>query len=117
MRTVQAELVFAYWQAETGHEKALLDDKRLNRLKKCLKENQGDVHELLYAVDGWRKDPTFRGLAEKENRVLDGIENIFTDRGRIERLAGHCKGRREGRPHKMAVRYLEMAKPDGGADA
>jgi len=119
MRTLQAELVFAYWQAETGHERAILDDKRLNRLKRCLKENSGDVHELLYAVDGWRKDPTFKGLADKENRVLDGIENIFTDRARIERLAGHCPDRRKNKPHRMAVKYLEAAQPngDGASDA
>jgi hypothetical protein len=119
MRTIQAELVFAYWQVETGHERAILDDKRLNRLKRCLKENSGDVHELLYAVDGWRKDPTFKGLADKENRVLDGIENIFTDRARIERLAGHCADRRKNKPHRMAVKYLEAAQPngDGAADA
>jgi hypothetical protein len=107
IRTMQAELVFAYWQAECGHERALLDDKRLNRLKRCLKENGGNVHELLYAVKGWARDPTFQRLAEQEGRKLDGIDNIFRDRERIERLAGQCKGHREGKPHAMAVKYLE----------
>lgn len=117
MRTLQAELVFAYWQKKMGHEKALLDDKRLNRLKNCLKENRGDIHELLYAVDGWARDPTFRSLKEKDDRVLDGIENIYTTRERIERLAGHCKGHRDGKPHPMAVKYLEplTGESDGGA--
>lgn len=107
MRTIKAELVFAYWQAELGHEKAKLDPTRLNRLKKCLKGNGDNVHELLYAVDGWSKDPTFRQLAEKEGRKLDGIENIFESQSRIERLAGHCKGYRDSTPHRMAVKYLE----------
>lgn len=105
MRTLQAELVFAYWQAKCGHERALLDDKRLTRLKRQLEENGGNVHELLYAVDGWAKDPTFRRLKD-EGRELNGIQNIFTDRERIERLAGHCTGHRDGTPHAMAVRYL-----------
>lgn len=108
MRTVQAELVFAYWQAELGHEKALLDDDRLNRLRKHLKANKGNIHELLYAIDGWPKDPTFRRLAETDGRKLDDIDNIFKDRARIERLAGHCKGYRDGSPHRMAVKYLEV---------
>jgi hypothetical protein len=107
IRTMQAELVFAYWQAECGHERALLDDKRLNRLKRCLKENGGNVHELLYAVKGWARDPTFQRLAEQDGRKLDGIDNIFRDRERIERLAGQCKGYREGKPHAMAVKYVE----------
>lgn len=108
MRTLQAELVFAYWQAKCGHERALLDDKRLTRLKRQLEENGGNVHELLYAVDGWAKDPTFKRLKD-EGRELDGIQNIFTDRERIERLAGHCKGHRDGIPHAMATKYLEAA--------
>lgn len=108
IRTAQAELVFAYWQAKCGHERALLDDKRLTRLKRCLQENGGNVHELLYAVDGWAKDPTFKRLKD-EGRELDGIQNIFTDRERIERLAGHCKGHRQQEPHPMAVKYLEGA--------
>lgn len=106
MRTIQAQLVFAYWQAEMGHLKALADDKRINHLKRCLTDNGGNVHELLYTIDGWHRDPTFKKMAD-EGRVLDGIENVFLDRGRIERLAGHKKGYREGTPHPAAVKYLE----------
>ena len=110
MRGIQAELVFAYWQAKCGHERALLDDKRLTRLKRCLHENGGNVHELLYAVDGWAKDATFQRLADQDNRTLDGIDNIFRDRERIERLAGHSKPwRTEQAPHPMALKYLEGA--------
>jgi hypothetical protein len=110
MRGIQAELVFAYWQAKCGHERALLDDKRLTRLKRCLHENGGNVHELLYAVDGWGKDGTFQRLADHDNRKLDGIDNIFRDRERIERLAGHSKAwRTEQAPHPMALKYLEGA--------
>ena len=107
VRTLQAELVFSYWQAECGHERALLDDQRLNQLKRFLKENGGNVHELLWAVKGWSKDPTFQRMADQEGRVLDGINNIFRNRERLERLANQCKGYREGKPHPMAVKYLE----------
>ena len=115
MRTLQAELVFSYWQAECGHERALLDDQRLNRLKRFLKENGGNVHELLWAVKGWSKDPTFQKMADQEGRVLDGIDNIFRNRERLERLANHCKGYREGKPHPMAGKYLEPPQGDGAS--
>lgn len=105
VRRVMVELVFAYWQAKTGHEKALLDPKRETRLRRHLEENQGNVHELLYAIDGWFLDPVFKKLVD-EGRTLDQIQNIFTDRERVERLAGHCKGYRDDKAHEMATKYL-----------
>jgi hypothetical protein len=106
MRRVAAELVFAYWAKKTGHDRALFDkDGREKRLVRHMRLSNDNVHELLYAVDGWFFDPTFQRMAE-EGRKLDQIANIFTDRERVERLAGHCRGYREGEPHPMAVKYL-----------
>ncbi|KPK09570.1 MAG: hypothetical protein AMS20_00165 [Gemmatimonas sp. SG8_28] len=110
LRRVQAELVFAYWAHRTGHTKALFDPKRETRLVQALKRNGGDVHQLLYAIDGWFRDPTFKRMAD-EGRKLDGIQNIFTDQERIERLADHQKPYQEGKPHPMAVKYLGAAHP------
>jgi hypothetical protein len=110
MRRVQAELVFAYWAHRTGHQRALLDQKREVRLIQCLKRNDGDVHQLLYAIDGWFKDPVFKRMAD-EGRKLDQIQNIFTDQERIERLAEHCKGYEAREPHPMAVKYLGAVTP------
>lgn len=106
MRTLKARLVFAFWQAQLGHEKSLADDQRIGRLRRCLEQNGDNVHELLYAIEGWLKDPIFKKFAD-EGRVLDDIENIFRSRAVIERLAGHKRGYRESTPHPMARKYLE----------
>ena len=105
VRTVQAELVFAYWAAKMGHEGTRLDDKRLRRLMARLRENEGDVHELLYVVDGARRDPNLQGQNAR-GTTYDGIETLFRDRGQVERLAGLVKYT-YGKPHPMAVKYLE----------
>lgn len=109
IRVVLAEVVFAYWAAKTQHERSLFDERRQSRLTARLRENGMDVNELLYAVDGWFLDPTFQRLARDENRVLDGIENIFLNRERIERLARHCDGYRKGEPHPFADQCQALA--------
>jgi hypothetical protein len=109
VRVVLAEVVFAYWAAKTQHERSLFDEKRQSRLVARLRENSMDVNELLYAVDGWFLDPTFQRLARDENRVLDGIENIFANRERVERLARHCDGYRKQLPHPFADQCQALA--------
>lgn len=103
LRLFGAEVAFAYWQAVLNHPKALWDptDKRARALVWHLTKNGMDLSELCYAIDGWKKDPTFQRMAGEGN-VLDQVTNIFTrDRDRIERLAGHMKGYRQGQPHRL----------------
>jgi len=106
MRRLQAELVFAYWQAKLGHTGSLLDAKRSARLVARLKENRGNVHELLFVVDGTLKDDHLMGR-KGEGRKYDGIETLFRDRGQVERLA-ESGGYKPGRTHKMAEKYLGL---------
>ena len=106
LRAVMAALIFAYWQHKMGHMKALFSKERESRLVRALEANSDNVHELLYTVDGWFRDAIFKKQAD-EGTVHDSIVSIFKDRDRIERLANHCKGYREEKPHKMAVKYLE----------
>ncbi len=107
LRRVMVELVFAYWAKRTGHQKTWLDRQREALMAARLEENGNDVHELLYAVDGWFLDPTFQHLRQDEGRKLDGVENIFRNRARVERLASHCEGWRQGIPHPMVQKYLD----------
>lgn len=102
LRNAQAELVFAYWAKIMHHENALMDRGRTSRLLKRLRENKGDVSELLYAVDGARKDPHLMGERADSDRKYDGIETIFRDRAQVERLSAlaHPKG-----PHAMILKY------------
>jgi hypothetical protein len=104
LRDTQAELVFAYWQAQLNHRDALFDRKRLSRLRERLRENSGNVHELLYVVDGTLKDQNLMGQNER-GRKYDGIETIFRERAQVERLAA-LGGFAAGREHRMAQKYL-----------
>lgn len=108
MRRVQAELVFAYWAAKMGHPKALLDRGREQLLMERLGENQGDVHELLYVVDGARKDDWTMGRTSRSSTKYDGIETIYQDRAHVEKFAALCPGHKRGDPHPMAVKYLQI---------
>jgi hypothetical protein len=108
-RDLQAELVFAYWSKVLGHESALYDRKRAAVLRARLKENAGDVSELLSVVDGARKDPHLMGEKPESDRKYDGIETLFRDRAQVERLA--TLGNRNGAPHKMAARYAGLCAP------
>ena len=106
-RELQAELVFAYWAVRLNHNGTVLDKKRLGRLTARLGENKGDVHELLYVVDGALRDPHLMGQNQNATKY-DGIETIFRDRGQVERLAA-LANYAPGKQHKMATKYLEGA--------
>lgn len=101
-----AGLVFAYWQAKFDHPRALLDRKREARIVARLRENEGDVGELLYVLDMAAKDPWTTGEDPKAGRPYDGIETIFRDRSQVERFAERSAAYRAGKPHPTAVKYL-----------
>jgi hypothetical protein len=85
-RAAMVALVFAYWAARLKHPGALQDQKRERLIATRLRENRHDVSELLYAVDGAKRDRNLMGENER-GRKYDGIETIFRDRGQVERLA------------------------------
>ena len=103
---LNAELVFCFWTARFDHPKAILDSKREARIVARLKENGGDVSELLYALDGAAHDPHIMGT--ESGRKFDGIETVLRDRGQVEKFAGTRKGYRDNAPHK-ALAKLEAA--------
>jgi hypothetical protein len=102
---VQAEFVFAYWAAKTGHDRTILDEKRERILRKRLDENDGDVNELLYTVDGALRDDWIMGREPNSKRAYDGVETIFRDRAQVERLATTCKGYATKDEHKVLAKY------------
>lgn len=101
----KAGLIFAYWAKCLHHGRALLDKKRERRLLARLKENEGDVSELLYVIDGARADDWLMGRDVRSDRRYDGIETIFRDREQVERLAETCDDYRNAKPHPLAVKY------------
>ncbi len=84
------EIVFLYWREMMGKTGlTLLDVDRRRRLRARLRENGGDIAELLCTIDGALKDEWLMGTSQRsENgKKYDGIEQIFRDRGQVERLA------------------------------
>lgn len=104
LRVLQAEVVFSYWQAKTGHAKAIFDEKRERLIVRHLETNGGDVSELLYAIDGSLKDRHLQGENDR-NRKYDGIETIFRDRAQVERLADTIKDYRNNITHGIVDKY------------
>jgi hypothetical protein len=64
------------------------------------------VNELLFAIDGAKKDPNLMGQNERNQR-FDRISTIFRNREQVERLA-ELGGYRDGKVHRMAEKYLGM---------
>jgi hypothetical protein len=79
-------LVFDYWRLVMGHPAAILDDKREKRIRARLREAGGNVSDLLFAIDGARKDDYLMGRDEKAPRKYDGVETVLRDRAQVERL-------------------------------
>jgi hypothetical protein len=107
-RDVQAEMVFLYWASKFNHPGAILDRKRQTKLVQRLKENGGNVSELLYALDGAYNDPWTMGKAQGSERAYDDIVTIFRDRAQVERFASTRKKYKEGLPHPL-IPKLEAA--------
>lgn len=103
---VCAELVFAYWSAKYDHGRAILDDERERYITRRLRENDGDVSELLWALDGGLRDEWVMGTARNARHKNDGITYLFQSRERVEQLADLTPGGKKGRPHPMAAKYL-----------
>lgn len=107
-RTAQAEFVFAYWALVMQHPRALFDDKRRARIEAALRQNKGDVGELLYAIDGARKTPYLMGENASQTRY-DGIETVLRDRAQIEKLARMCPGYGRGDTHPRVAELEAIA--------
>ena len=87
------EVVFLYWREMMGKTgRTVLDRKRKKRIRARLLENDGDVNELLCAIDGAAADDFLMGRDPRsEGKAYDGIETLFRDRGQIEKLAPMSK--------------------------
>lgn len=101
-----AEVLFVYWSARFGHPRAVLDKKRQRRLEERLRENGGDVDELLDTVDGALRDDYITGRDPKAPRAYDGIETIYRDRAQVERFVQLARVKREpGQHHPFIAQW------------
>lgn len=92
-----AEIIFRYWRDRMGFDPArtVLNEKRRERIVARLRENGGDVSELLYVVDGAVKDPWTMGRDPRSTKPYNGTQTIFRDREKVEELLALVKGLRE----------------------
>lgn len=104
-RKAQAGVVFTYWQAIMHKAGARFDSKREHCIVARLNENDGDVSELCFAVDGATRDDFLMGKGG--TRKYNGIETIFRDRGQVERLTEMAKGFRDGAVHPFVTRSAD----------
>lgn len=113
---LNAEMIFLYWTARFDHPKAIMDDKREHKIIARLKENDGDVSEILYALDGASRDDKIMGTGRcaGEGRY-DGIETVLRDRGQVERFSNTRKGFKAGTPHPALAELARAAR--GGGEA
>jgi len=105
MRDLQIDVCFAYWAAKHGHDRAILDTKRVALIRRRLEENRGDLSELLFAIDGALRD---KHLTENG---YDMIQTILRDRGQVERLAALCPKYQRREMHAMAAKVLGEPTP------
>ena len=104
-RGVMVKIVFSYWGKRLGHDEALFDQKRERVIRQRLVENQDNLSELLWAIDGALKDDWVMGRDPKSQKRFDGIENIFQDRAHVEKYAASIPQYRSKQEHPMAIKY------------
>lgn len=103
LREAKAKLVFAYWAAKWDHGNAVYDAKRQAQLLARLRENADDVSELLWVIDGAKRDDW------PDRRRYAGIEQLFRDRGAVEKFASLAPGYQRQEYHPMAEKFCPKA--------
>jgi AAA domain len=98
-----AVAIFDYWKVSHDKAHALLDDKRAKLIADRLQENDGDVSELLHAIDGALEDDFFRD---------HGIDTLLKDRGTIERLVEKVRDADVDAPHPALPPLSEQSSDD-----
>jgi hypothetical protein len=104
-RAAVCDIVFAYWAARFVKPRALLDPKRVLLILARLRESGDQASDLLWALDGARRDPWVMGTDPRALGRHDGIEQLFRDRGTVERYAERMPGFAAATPHPLVDRY------------
>lgn len=108
-RALKAQMCFLYWVAKFKHFGAIATPERLRRIVARLKENDGDIGEILYALDGAFRDDWLMGRDPRSNgKKWDDVDTILRDRAQVERLARAMPAFVKGKPHPL-IPKLEAA--------
>ena len=98
------EVIFRYWRDRMGFDpdRTILNEKRRKRIMDRLRENGGDVSELLYVVDGALLDDWTMGRDPRSRKPCNGTQTVFRDREYLESLLGFVKDRADVHPYLEA---------------
>lgn len=110
-----AQLVWSYFVAAMGKDgRYLLSPKRQRKIEQRLAENDGDVSEIFYAIDGAKRDDFIMGRSDRCERKggYQTVETILRDRGQIERFRDLIPESDRGGEHSA---LCEMAQDAGFA--
>ncbi len=88
--------VFAFWQKDTGHEKAKLDAKRAKRIRARL-DDGFTPDELEAAIRNRRNDAWLMGEDPKSTRSYDELDTLLRDVPQVERLRDLTHRKTNGR--------------------
>ena len=83
-RKADARRVFEAWKQDTGHYRAVADEKRLRRIVARLREGF-TPEELIAAISHRHHDPFLMGQNDT-GKVYDGLETLLRDAAQVERL-------------------------------
>jgi hypothetical protein len=108
-----ADAVFIYWQGTYEKPASVrMDARRRSVIVRSLTENEGDLSELFYALDGARKSDFHMGRGKYAGgKKYDTPEAILTDRSRIEGHAEMMGDYARGVPHPQAEKFLALTDP------
>jgi DNA-binding transcriptional ArsR family regulator len=103
MAKAAAEVVFAHWARAFDRRRALLDRERERRIRQRLTENDGNVSELLYAIDAAARDDWTRGRAPNSVKPYDDVHTVLRDRAQVEKFANRCPGYKRDETHPVIL--------------
>lgn len=108
----EVDEVFEYWQAQRGHDRAKLDEKRRKAIKARLKDGY-TVGDLFHAVDGIARSSHHMGQNDQQ-AVYDDIELICRNAVNVDKfikLAGPQQFTDPGLQRQVEILQDWMDKP------
>lgn len=99
------QTVWDTWRRSTGHQRAVLDDKRRKRIQRALKNFP--LEDVTAAVQGWEHSPWHRG-ENPTGTVYDSIDTLLRDAAQIEKMRD-CFLDGTARPEAAAARDRDLA--------
>lgn len=108
-RQALTEMVFGYWAMTYSKPSTVrLSPDRARVIARALEQNDDNLSEILFALDGARKDDWIMGRDARSSTKYDTPETILRDRGTIERHASRISAYTRSEDHPQARELLTV---------